>query len=83
VTKNEFYAFITYVDYSVFSYKQFTIDLVEYIIESLSDEDVNIDEVFVGALSYKLNTVLEIMDESLIDFELLNEILDNVNKIEL
>lgn len=63
--------------------KQFTIDMIEYFGQELNDfilgETDLSEEITLGSLSYKASTALEICDDDLIDFYVLQELYDAVN----
>ena len=63
--------------------KQFTIDMIEYFGQELNDfilgeSDVS-EEVVIGHLSYKASTALEICDDEITDFYVIQELYDAVN----
>ena len=63
--------------------KQFTIDMIEHFVEELNGcilgETELSEETILGSLSYKANTVLEICDDEITDFYVLQELYDAVN----
>lgn len=63
--------------------KQFTIDLIEHFIEELNSfilgESDLPGETILGSLSYKASTALEICDDQLTDFYVIQELYDAVN----
>lgn len=64
--------------------KQFTIDLIEEFIEELnyfiSGESENSEESILDSLSYKASGALEICDDELTDFYVLQELYDAINE---
>lgn len=64
--------------------KQFTIDMIEHFVEELNDyilgETELPEEIILGSLSYKASTALEICDDALTDFYILQELYDAVNE---
>lgn len=60
-------------------YRQFTIDLIESCVEVVSNDDVN-EETMVGAVSYQIDTALEIMDKELDDYIFLKELLTKIQE---
>lgn len=63
--------------------KQFTIDLIEEFLEELNcfllGESNNSEEDTIGSLSYKVSCALEICDDDLTDYYVLQELYDAVN----
>lgn len=63
--------------------KQFTIDMIEHFVEELNGcilgETELSEETILGSLSYKANTALEICDDEITDFCVLQELYDAVN----
>lgn len=63
--------------------KQFTIDMIEHFVEELNGcilgKTELPEETILGSLSYKANTALEICDDSLTDFYVIQELHDAVN----
>lgn len=63
--------------------KQFTIDMIEYFVEELNGcilgETELPEETILGSLSYKASTALEICDDILTDFYVLQELYDAIN----
>lgn len=63
--------------------KQFSIDMIEYFGQELYDlllgESDFSEEVIIGHLSYKISTALEICDDDLTDFYVLQELYDAIN----
>lgn len=63
--------------------KQFTIDMIEDFMSELQmfidGEGVLKEEGVIASLSYKANTVLEICDDSLPDFYVIQELYDIIN----
>ena len=63
--------------------KQFTIDLIEYFSDELnnhiSGESELSEETVLGNLSYKASTALEICDDDLSDFYVIQELYDAIN----
>ena len=63
--------------------KQFTIDLIEECLEELNcfllGESSNSEEEIIGSLSYKVSCALEICDDELTDFYVLQELYDAIN----
>lgn len=63
--------------------KQFTIDLIEELIEELNclllGESNNSAENTLGNLSYKVGCAMEICDDELTDYYVLQELYDAVN----
>lgn len=63
--------------------KQFTIDMIEHFVEELNGcilgETELSEETILGSLSYKANTALEICDDEITDFYVLQELYDAVN----
>ena len=63
--------------------KQFTIDLIEHFIEELNSfilgESDLPGETILGSLSYKASTALEICNNDLTDFYVIQELYDAVN----
>ena len=53
--------------------KQFTIDMIEHFIEDLTGETL------LGSLSYDASTALEICDDELSDFYVIQELYDAIN----
>lgn len=64
--------------------KQFTIDLIEEFIEELNcfilGESENSEESVLESLSYKASCALEICDDELTDFYVLQELYDAINE---
>lgn len=64
--------------------KQFTIDMIEYFGQELNDfilgETDLSEEIILESLSYKASTALEICDDTLTDFYVLQELYDAVNE---
>lgn len=64
--------------------KQFTIDLIEYFYDELNGyifgESELTEETVLGNLSYKASTALEICDDCLSDFYVIQELSDAINK---
>ena len=63
--------------------KQFTIDMIEHFIEELNsfilgESDVT-GETLLGSLSYDASTALEICDDELSDFYVIQELYDAIN----
>ena len=63
--------------------KQFTIDMIEHFSEELNgcvlgESEVS-EESILGSLSYKANTALEICDDGLTDFYVIQELYDAIN----
>ena len=70
-------------NYQLLTLKQFTIDLYEEIYELLQTIVENLEdnkpfdcEIEIAAMAYKLDTLLEIVDTSLKDYEFLKKMLD-------
>lgn len=63
--------------------KQFTIDLIEYFRDELEScilgESELPEESILGSLSYKASTALEICEDQLTDFYVIQELYDAVN----
>lgn len=63
--------------------KQFTIDMIEDFMSELhmfiDGEEVLNGESVVGSLSYRASTALEICDDSLPDFYVIQELYDIIN----
>lgn len=63
--------------------KQFTIDLIEYFRDELEScilgESELSEESTLSSLSYKASTALEICDDQLTDFYVIQELYDAVN----
>lgn len=63
--------------------KQFTIDLIEYFSDELNShilgESKLSEETVLGNLSYKASTALEICDDDLSDFCVIQELYDAIN----
>ena len=63
--------------------KQFTIDMIEDFMSELQmfidGEEVLNGESVVGSLSYRASTALEICDDSLPDFYVIQELYDIIN----
>lgn len=63
--------------------KQFTIDMIEHFGQELNDfilaETDLSEEIILGSLSYKASTALEICDDDLTDFYVLQELYDAIN----
>ena len=77
----EMEAIDSYVYNHMGSLKQFTIDMIQGIIEELNDENVGLSEQeVIGSLSYRVNTALEICDKNLPDYNILDEIDDTIGK---
>lgn len=72
--------------YQVGTVKQFTIDMIEHFIEELGDctsvigEDGLPEKPILESLSYKVSTALEICDDTLPDFYILQELYDAINE---
>lgn len=64
--------------------KQFTIDLIEHFIEEINifilGESELPEETILGALSYDASTALEICDDDLTDFYVIQELYDAINE---
>lgn len=64
--------------------KQFTIDLIEEFLEELNylilGESENSEESILGSLSYKASCALEICNDELTDFYVLQELYDAINE---
>lgn len=63
--------------------KQFTIDMIEHFIEELNsfilgERDLP-GETILGSLSYKASTALEICNDDLVDFYVMQELYDAIN----
>ena len=63
--------------------KQFTIDMIEHFSEELNgyilgESEVS-EESIIRSLSYKANTALEICDDCLTDFYVIQELHDAIN----
>ena len=63
--------------------KQFTIDLIEHFVEELNGyilgESELSEKTILGGLSYVASTALEICDDELADFYVIQELYDAVN----
>lgn len=63
--------------------KQYTIDMIGYFEQELNDfilgETDLSEEIILGSLSYNVSTALEICDDDLTDFYVLQELYDAVN----
>ena len=64
--------------------KQFTIDMIEHFSEELNgcvlgESEVS-EESILGSLIYKANTALEICDDGLTDFYVIQELYDAINE---
>lgn len=63
--------------------KQFTIDMIEHFVEELNNcilgETELPEETILGNLSYKAGTALEICDDTLTDFYVIQELYDAIN----
>ena len=63
--------------------KQFTIDMIEHFIEELNSfilgESDLPGETILGSLSYKASTALEICNDDLTDFYVMQELYDAIN----
>lgn len=64
--------------------KQFTIDMIEYFMAELNGyilgESTLSEESILESLSYKANTALEIFDDDLTDFYVIQELYDSINE---
>lgn len=64
--------------------KQFTIDLIEYFSDELNGyilgESELPEETILESLSYKASTALEICDDCLSDFYVIQELYDAINE---
>ena len=76
--ENKIYKIIKEVDGNrLLKYRQFTIDLIEECVEDVENDDLN-EETMVGAVSYNIDTALEIMDKELDDYIFLKELLTKI-----
>lgn len=64
--------------------KQFTIDLIENFVEELNCYIIGVskvsEEYTLGRLSYKAGNALEICNDALIDFCVIQELYDAINE---
>lgn len=61
-------------------YRQFTIDTVEDVIDELYNHitdsfQVLTDEEVIGSLIYKIETIMEICDQHMLDYKIFEELL--------
>lgn len=78
--ENNIYKIIKDVDgHHLLKYHQFTIDLIERCVEVVENDDVN-EETMSGAISYNIDTALEIMDKGLDDYIFLKELLTKIQE---
>lgn len=61
------------------NYNQLTIDLIDELIPDYINESESNWEDTCGALCYRLSTFLEVMDKTLPDYTLLNELYKCIN----
>ena len=78
--ENKIYKIIKEVDGNrLLKYRQFTIDLIERCVEDVENEYLD-EETMVGAVSYNIDTALEIMDKELEDYTFLKELLTKIQE---
>ena len=83
MTKQEFIKKYCWAPESAANCHQITWDLMEEITETLQDVDNAVDlDTSVGALLYKIDILLEVIDKETPDCDFLKKVMSELEKIE-